>query len=73
MSTQLVQVNLEEQKERVRTSLDDLAATLDPLTCVAAFPAIFCNIFQLLTTALMAIAGVHRFAVSLPRGDYLLP
>lgn len=68
MSTQLVQVNLEEQKERVRTSLDDLAATLDPLTCVAAFPAIFCNIFQLLTTALMAISGVHRFAVSLPRG-----
>lgn len=67
-NTQLVQVNLEDQRERVRTSLDDLAATLDPLTCVAAFPAIFCNIFQLLTTALMAITGVHRFAVSLPRG-----
>ncbi|UNI71199.1 hypothetical protein P5_0022 [Aeromonas phage P5] len=52
----------------MRTSLDDLAATLDPLTCVAAFPAIFCNIFNLLVTALLAVSGIHRFAVCLPRG-----
>lgn len=52
----------------MKVSLDHLAATLDPLTCVAKFPAIFLNIFSLVTTALLAVAGVHRYAICLPRG-----
>ncbi len=68
METQLARVGKEDQIQRMRKSLDDLAATLDPINCTSLFPPIFCNIFQLLTTALLAASGIHRFAECLPRG-----
>ena len=64
----MARVGKADQIARMRDNLDDLAPVLDPLTCTALFPAIFSNIFQLLTTALMAVTGIHRFAVCLPRG-----
>lgn len=66
--TTLARVSRKEQINLMREDLDELAATLDPLTCVAAFPAIFVNIFALITAALLAASGVNRFAVCLPRG-----
>lgn len=68
METQLARVGKNDQIQRMRKSLDDLASVLDPINCVALFPAIFSNIFQLLTTALLTVTSIYRFAVCLPRG-----
>lgn len=67
-ATTLARVSKSDQIDLIKNDLDELAATLDPITCTAAFPAIFVNIFALITVALYNIRGIYRYAVCLPRG-----
>jgi len=59
---------IEEVKESAKADLDFLAALSMPDDATLAFPNLYVQLFQLLTSALLAVRDFSKFAIGLPRG-----
>lgn len=59
---------IDEVKEKAKDDLDFLAALAMPEDATLSFPALYVQLFQLLTSSLIKIRDFSKFAIGLPRG-----